>query len=211
MIGSNLPTLSGVVEGDLDESVLRRLATHVGVSIDRVFGKKGKPHLRDNVHRYNQAARVSPWIVLVDLDSDFECAPSLSATWLPRPEKHMCFRVAVRAIESWLLADRSRIASFLGVQIRSVPSDVDNLEDPKRTLIALARTSRQRAIREDIVPREGSGARIGPAYTSRMMEFVEGHNRWRPNVAAEASPSLLRCVKALRASRDAALAGSSNL
>ena len=198
-MGQPKSVVSGAVEGVLDEVVLRRLAEHLGISIGPVFGKSGKPYLRDKMAGYNQAARFSPWIVLVDLDDD-ECAPSLCTEWLPVPAEHMCFRVAVREIESWLLADRPRIATFLGVPARRVPSAVDDLNDPKRTLIDLARVSRRRAIREDMVPRPGSGVSIGPAYTSRMMEVIDvgGQDRWRPEFAAQASPSLSRCISALK-------------
>ena len=203
------PVASGAVEGALDEVVLLRLGEHLGISVGPVFGRSGKSYLRERIDGYNQAARFSPWIVLVDLDHD-ECAPSLCAEWLPTPAEHMCFRVAVREIESWLLADRAGIAAFLGVPASRVPDVVDDLDDPKQTLVDLARRSRRRAIREDMAPRHGSGLSIGPAYTSRMMEFVgvEGPNRWRPDVAAQASPSLSRCINALTELRDAALADS---
>ena len=203
------PVASGAVEGALDEVVLLRLGEHLGISVGPVFGRNGKSYLRERIDGYNRAARFWPWIVLVDLDHE-ECAPSLCGEWLPTPAEGMCFRVAVREIESWLLADRAGIAAFLGVPASRVPSVVDDLDDPKQTLVDLARRSRRRAIREDMAPRHGSGLSIGPAYTSRMMEFVgvEGRNRWRPDVAAQASPSLSRCINALTELRDAALADS---
>lgn len=187
------------MEGDLDEVVLRRLGEHTGICVGSVYGKKGKRDLQGKIAKYNQAAQFSPWVVLVDLDGEFECAPSLRARWLPSPARHMCFRVAVREVESWLLADRESIARFLSIGQQKVPSSVDDLDDPKQTLIDLARASRRSAIREDMAPRQGSGASVGPAYTSRMTEFVraQGEPRWRPDLAAEVSPSLSRCINAL--------------
>ena len=211
MNGAVHSVVSGAVEGDLDEIVLRRLAEHLEVSVGAVFGKKGKQDLRGKIAGYNEAARFSAWVVLVDLDSEFDCAPSLCTAWLPSPAAQMYFRVAVREIESWLLADRQRIAAFLGVPERMVPRAVDELQDPKQALIDLAKRSRRRTIREDMVPREGSGASIGPAYTSRMMEFVGEQKRWRPDVAAQGSPSLSRCIKALRELRDARPPGAGRL
>lgn len=197
--------VSGAVEGTLDEAVVRRLAADLGIRLGAVFGRSGKAHLKARIDGYNRAARFSPWVVLVDLDNDFECAPSLCAEWLPGPAEHMYLRVAVREIESWLLADRSGIASFLGVPKSRVPRTVDDLDDPKQTLINLARSSRRRGIREDMIPRPGSGASEGPAYTSRMSEFVAkgGRGQWQPSTAAEASPSLARCLRALANLRDA--------
>ena len=193
-------TVFGAVEGVLDEAVLRRLALDTGIHVAAVFGKSGKPHLKDKLRGYNQAARISPWIVLIDLDNDYECAPSLRAEWLPTPAQHMYLRVAVRTVESWLLADRSGIAAFLSVATSRVPRIVDDLENPKQTLIGLARGSRSSAVREDMVPRPGSGASIGPAYTSRMSEFVgtPGRGRWNPESAAQVSASLSKCIRAMK-------------
>ena len=197
--GETRVSASGAVEGTLDEVVLHRLAADSGIHIGAVYGKSGKPHLRDRIDGYNRAARISPWIVLVDLDNEYECAPSLCAAWLPAPSEHMILRVATRAVESWLLADRSGIAAFLSVTVSRVPRIVDDLDNPKKTVIDLARRSRSRAIREDMVPRPGSGASEGPAYTSRMSEFVgrQGRGRWQPSAAAQVSPSLSRCIRAL--------------
>ncbi len=197
--------VSGAVEGTLDEAVLRRLAADLGFHVGAVYGRAGKPHLKARIEGYNQAARFWPWVVLVDLDKD-ECPPSLRAEWLPDPAEHMYLRVAVREIESWLLADRAGIAAFLGTSKDRIPRDVDALDDPKQTLIDLARSSRRRAVREDMAPRPGSGAAEGPAYTSRMSEFVAkgGRGHWQPSSAAEASPSLARCIRALTELREAA-------
>ena len=67
--------------------------------------------------------------------------------------------------------------------------------NPKETLINLAQASRSRSIREDIVPRRGSGAKVGPLYVARLTEFAERY--WRPDIAAENSESLHRCIRAL--------------
>jgi hypothetical protein len=79
----------------------------------------------------NRAARFSPWIVLVDLDLDAECAPPLRKSWLSKPSHYMCFRIAVRAIEAWLMADRERFARFLSIDIARIPRDVEAVKHPK--------------------------------------------------------------------------------
>ena len=43
-----------------------------------------------------------------------------------------------------------------------------------------------------MVPRDGSGRSVGPAYASRMIEYVEGF--WRPEVAAHRADSLRRAI-----------------
>jgi hypothetical protein len=64
----------------------------------------------------------------------------------------------------------------------------------------LARHSRSRAVRDEIVPREGSGRSIGPLYATRLIAFVEDEVAgWRPAQAASRSDSLRRCIRGLRA------------
>lgn len=183
--------VTSAVEGMVDESVVARLIRDAGAEPGAIYGKKGKNAIRQKIDGYNSAARRSPWLVLVDLDSDEPCAPPLSGAWLPAPAEYMCFRVAVRAVESWLLADRERFARYVGVRLRDIPRDPDGLLDPKSLVVDLARRSSRADIRADIVPRPGSGRRVGSAYSSRMVEFIE--SRWRPSFAADVSDSLSRC------------------
>ena len=191
--------ITGAVEGDVDEAVVRCLIEHVNAKTLAIYGRNGKSHLHRRLSSYNQAARFSPWIVLVDLDLDAECAPPFRESWLPRPADNMCFRVAVRAVESWLMADKERFARFLGVGIAKIPRDVEAVNHPKLTVVDLAKFSRRREIREDMVPRAASGRAVGPAYTARLIEFVmDAKIGWRPEVAAENSESLKRCLRCLR-------------
>lgn len=191
--------LTGAVEGDLDEALLRRITNHVGLPLLTVHGRNGKSALLNSLGGYNNAARFFPWVVLVDLNGDCDCAPECLQQWLPAPAKFMCFRIAVRAAEAWVLADRERIAGRLGIALSRVPNDPDALQDPKRELVNLARHSRRRAVREDLVPRQGSGRPVGPLYSSRMIEFIRDEDAgWRPDRASNVSQSLERCVRRLR-------------
>jgi hypothetical protein len=191
--------ISGAVEGPVDEAVLRVLLSHFGKNPAGIYGKNGKPDLRKKINAYNQAGHRSPWIVLVDLNRDADCAPALRALWLPNPAPFMFFRVAVREVEAWLLGDRERIAAFLGIATSKIPVNPEALEDPKQAMVSLASRSRRRDIREDMVPRLGSGRIVGPAYTSRLIEFVtDSRSGWRPDVAARNSDSLNRCLLSLR-------------
>ena len=195
MPSSAQPVVTGAVEGDLDEALLRRILDYVGMSLGTVHGRKGKPSLLRSINGYNNAARYAPWIVLVDLDRDCECAPPCARKWLTNPSAWMCFRVAVRALEAWLLADRERLAQLLGIRMSLLPTEPDRVDDPKRELVNLARRSRRRPIRDDLVPREGSSRSVGPLYTARMIQFVEdGTAGWRPDQALRVSDSLARCI-----------------
>ncbi len=199
-IGLVPPPVNVLVEGITDEIVVRRILAHVELTCGVVYGKSGKSDLLKRLPNYNQAARFTPWLVVVDLDQDAECAPPFAQNVLPNPTDGMHLRVAVHAIEAWLLADAERLSAFLGIRAALIPSNPDIEPDPKSTLINLARRSRRRAIREDIVPRDGSGGRVGPGYTGRLIEFVTATKHlWRPDVAVQHSDSLRRCTDALQA------------
>ena len=190
--------ISAVVEGRLDEAVMRAVIRHAGGIVGPVYGKRGKQYIQSRLNGYNNAAQNAPWVVLVDLDFDADCAPPFRAMWMPQPALMMCFRVAVREIEAWLLADRMRIAEFLAVDSRRVPTDVEAIPDPKHTVLQLAHVSRRKALRQDMVPRPRSGRGAGPAYNSRLIQFVTDSKKgWRPEVAAGTSESLRRCLNCL--------------
>ena len=172
--------ITAAVEGPLDEAVVRRLVTELDGVLGPVHGLRGKTYLRQRVVGFNAAAAHAPWLVLVDLDNE-ECAAALRADWLPAPSSGLCFRVAVREVEAWLLADRDGIARFLGVSVSRIPQMPEAQADPKRLIVNLARSSRRRDVRDGLVPRPESGRAVGPEYMSMMSDFAGG--AWRPEVA----------------------------
>ena len=190
------PFIAAAVEGPTDEAVVERLIDHAGGKVGTVYGKKGKSHLCQKIAGYNNAALRAPWLVLVDLDADADCAPPLCEAWLPQPAPHLCFRVAVRAVEAWLLADPETLARYLGVWPNRISGAPEKLEKPKAALVDLARRSRRRDIRADMAPRNGSGRRVGPAYSGRLIEYAA--TEWRPAVAAGNAESLRRAIDCLR-------------
>jgi hypothetical protein len=191
--------ISSAVEGAVDEAVVGRLIETSGATIGPLYGKRGKANLLARLSGFNEAARRFPWLVLIDLDSDFPCGPAALSVWLPAPSPWMCFRIAIREAEAWMLGDGDAVASFFGVTVSRVPRDPESLDDPKAALVNLAQRSRRRDVREDMVPRPGSGRVVGPGYTSRVMEFVR--QSWRPELAAARAPSLRRSLDALEALR----------
>jgi hypothetical protein len=192
-----MPEVNTVIEGNSDQGFAEALLATAGLTIGRLIPCGGKPNLLKKLAGYNSAAAFSPWFVLVDLDHDADSAEGGEQLWLPSPERLICFHAAVRMIESWMLADAERAASFLGVSLSTLPSDPESIADPKELVVNLARRSRKRLIRDGLVPRPNSGARIGPTYVSDISAFGAGH--WRPQVAAEASPSLQRCLDGIAA------------
>jgi len=188
--------IPAAVEGIVDEAVVQKLIIVAGGCPGTVYGKTGKVFLRQKIQGFNNAAEAWPWLVLVDLNNDAECAPPLCSEWLPVPAPYLCFRVAVREVEAWLMADADSLASFLGVSRNRIPAEPEQLYDPKTEMVNLARRSRRLAIRKDMVPREGSGRSVGPAYPSRLIEYVQ--TSWRPEVAIERAESLKRSIRCLQ-------------
>lgn len=178
------------IEGATDEAIVRRVLGEIGHASMRLFVSGGKGALLNRLPSYNQAARHQPWLVLIDLDHDAECAAAARRQWLASPSQGMCLRIAVREVESWLLADSESIARFLGVPRSRIPLDAEALDDPKQTLVDLARHSRRREIREAMVPRQASGRVVGQLYVSMINQFVA--NSWRPQIAAQHADSLRR-------------------
>jgi hypothetical protein len=182
-------------EGVTDAAVARRLISEVGTAPEVVQGLQGKDNLLARLPGFNQAAKLSPWLVLVDLDQD-ECAPALLRRWLSEPARLMCFRVVVRSVEAWLLADREGMAGFLEVAVSRIPRTPDELRNPKQDLINLARHSKRREIRSGIVPEPKTRRSTGKAYSLQLTDFVKDF--WRPEIAARTSYSLRRCRERLR-------------
>jgi hypothetical protein len=106
------------------------------------------------------------------MDTDFSCPPEVVGQWVPHREANMLFRIVVRELESWLLADQQNIADFLSVSVIRIPANPEALEDAKRHLVNIARRSRNARVRRSLVPESGSTARVGKLYVSEMNTFI---------------------------------------
>ena len=188
--------LSLAVEGPHDHVAAARLCRLTRHKISASYLTRGKARLDQRLAGYNAAATYAAWFVLRDLDHDARCAPELRARLLSALAPHMCFRIPVRSLEAWLLADRKGLADYLAVPLSRIPRDVEGITHPKQALVNLARHSRRRVIREEMVPRAGTTAVVGKGYTAHLIEFVE--TRWSPEKAAQACPSLAKCINALK-------------
>ena len=175
--------------------MLRRLVRFTGAEISSIYSVGGKQQLDLRLSGYNEAAKYSPWCALRDLDTDAACPVELRHRLLPEPAPNMCFRLVVRAVETWLLADRERLASFLSVSRALIPVSPEDIIDPKEFLVNLARKSNKGLVRDSLIPRPGSGRSVGVGYTTLMIDYTR--SKWRPDIAAEASDSLRRCISCL--------------
>lgn len=185
------------VEDPVSEFVLKVMLQQSGrnYAIGSCFGRSGFGYLKKSINGFNNAAKGTPFLILTDLDQT-DCPPLLINEWLSAPKhNNLLLRIAVREVESWLLADRSAFAVFLGIRDELIPREPDELNDPKRLLVALASKSRKRKIRDAIVPTSGSTARIGPDYNSTLISYVL--NNWNVREALKHSQSLNRAFTAI--------------
>lgn len=179
-------------EDVLSEEVAFRLIRERSPAPDGVLPlrKDGFGYLKASIGKFYQLSNRMSVLLLTDLDRR-PCAAGLVTDWLGRRQapEGLIFRVVVRAIESWLLADHQAIGSLLEASSARLPVDPDALDDPKRALLDLARRA-PRAVRDDLLPARGALAKVGTGYNSRLTEFIR--NDWSPERAAERSESLHR-------------------
>jgi hypothetical protein len=186
-------------EDELSEAVARRLVREArGTSNEiKCIRQGGFGYLKRSLRKFSEAARKFPVLILTDLDKAV-CAPNLVSEWLgsgAMPSR-LVFRVAVREVESWLLADREAMAQFLNVSSARIERDCEAIAEPKEYLLSLARRAPS-DLRHDLLPRRGAAAAQGFGYNARLCEFVDG--AWSPQRAAEASQSLKKAIERIGA------------
>lgn len=185
-----------LVEGGIDEAVANKLVSFTGHEAGGCYGRRGCGYIKKTIKGFNSSAQVSYYLALVDfMDTRMPCPGEVVAQWLPHRNKQMLFRIVIREIESWLLADTNAIASFLNLKQSFIPTKVEDLTDPKQVLINLARRSRSRVLREALVPAMHSTASEGILYNPEMIRFVKEF--WDPEKARVNSPSLEKCIQRL--------------
>ncbi len=138
-------------------------------------------------------------VMLTDLDAA-GCAPELIRRWFsirqakPKVPDGFLFRIAVREVESWLIADRYALASFLGIPKSNFSADPDSLDNPKEYFLGIIRKKGKRKMHREMLP--GRNTQIGPEYNNILSKFVLKH--WNPERAADNSRSLRRALEALK-------------
>jgi len=187
-----------IVEDALSEAVVRAVFSQIEkpyrIGLVLNWNKQRIQHTISNI---NKASRDFPYLVLTDQDTEQDCPPNQIEQWI-RGSVHpnLLYRFATMEVESWVMAHRECFAKFLSVSANKIPRCPDEIPRPKECLINLARKSRKRILREDLVPAPGATSKVGPDYNGRLCEFVQNH--WRAEIAAQNSPSLARALKRLR-------------
>lgn len=191
-------------EGPLDLAILRRLLGDAGLPVDGelwgTYGKGGKDGMTPRLAQWAAGAEHGlAVVVLRDLDHDAPCAALLRARLMPELPPAMLLRIAVRAAEAWLIADRAGLADWLAVGAQHLPELPEDHPDPKRAVVEAAQRSASEIVRAGVPPR-GSGRKQGPDYNATMIGFVYGP--WQPEAAALRCPSLLRALNRIEGLRD---------
>lgn len=187
------------VEDQLAEIVTKKLISEIRPDLDitLMLPLRGKEYLRTKAPGLNDASKGSNVFLFTDLDDRRLRPIDLIEQWVPGVRHpNFLFRVVVMETESWVLADRLNFASFLSVPVSKIPIDSDSVLRPKELVISLARASRKKTIRDDLVPQNGSTARVGPAYNSVMGKFI--NETWDIRAASSASESLRRASERIR-------------
>lgn len=156
--------------------------------------KKGVTRLKSDLSRNVGLARASPVLCLADTDG--KCAVALRRQWLPQgTPRDFLLRLAAPESESWLLADRDALAGFFRISASHIPARPDELSNAKQVMLNLAKRSRDRTIRTELVS-DMNPNRQGTGYNVHLCDFVK--RCWRPSEAQTRSPSLARAVIRLR-------------
>lgn len=197
------------VEDAPGDAIVRKLvSTRNFRSSHRLVLRKGFPAVmrgRDAIRSkceafLNMAKSGSHTFILTDLDAA-ECACALIRDWFAIPQgdpvnlpSQCIFRVAVREVESWVLADHEAWAEYIGIPAGNFSMYPDQLDNPKGHLLDVVRRKGKKKIHREMLPK--GSAHIGPRYNEVLCDFVD--SLWAPGRAAEKSPSLDRAIEALK-------------
>lgn len=178
-------------EDPLSEAIALRLISEIPMShhVTHKLRKGGFGYLRSRMDSWRQMAQHQVMLVLTDLDRA-NCLVEFRDQWLTDqvPPASLLLRIAVREIESWVLADHLAMRSLIGEK-GVLPVTPDELPDPKQTLLGLAKRA-PRPIREDLLKTIDGQLKQGLGYNARLTDWV--NSEWSPQRAAERSPSLAR-------------------
>lgn len=192
-----MPGIYIATEDELSTSIAQKIIKSASNDFDiyDVLCRGGYGYLKSHIQEFSNLARNVPVFLMTDLDNN-ECPPSLINNWSKgrRLPENLIFRVCVKEVESWLLADHDGIKSLLGPRIGKLNDDPDTLDDPKRELLKLANKAPRR-IKNELIAEEGAAASQGLGYNLVLSDFIE--KTWDLDAACARSSSLNRAYTAL--------------
>lgn len=191
-----------VIEDRLSEIIMRKLLEEFLPlnELDIItIGLRGNGYIKNRINTFNNQKNDLPFFILADLDLG-SCAPELLNQWLKRPcRKNLLFRIAVREVEAWLLADTDGFSKYLKIDhsfILKETNHPDDLIDPKSKLLSLVEHSRNRELIRDMIKKEGANLKQGPGYNAKLTEYVSDY--WNIERASHRSESFNRAIKAIQ-------------
>ena len=186
-------------EDELSKGVAEKLIQqYTNMSINLKLRQGGYGYLRTNLQKFYGIAKHTFFLLMTDLDKD-PCPLSLIHDWhksIPIPaSNNMIFRVVVREVEAWLLADHQAMGLFLNTT--NLPLDADVIKNPKDELLKLAQKA-PKEIKKYLIAKKGSitSRGVGIGYNAILCDFVQ--KSWDPERAMEHSNSLKRCCNRLK-------------
>ena len=188
------------VEDSLTEILVKKILSEVRPDISNsiiTLPLNGKSYLESKARNLNRTAAGSPVFLFTDLDDRNDCPINLILRWVPEPRhRNFLFRVVTMEIESWILGDRQAFSYFFSIPLNRIPQDTESIDNPKGEIVSLARRSRKKQIREDVIPQFSGTAKVGPAYNACLSAFI--NENWDINNALTSSESLRRAVDRIR-------------
>jgi hypothetical protein len=178
-------------EDELSEAIALRLISELKLPHDvtHALRRNGFGYLQSKMDSWCQMAEHQIMLVLTDLDQA-NCLVEFRDQWLaarPLPTS-LIFRIAVREVESWVLADHQAMRELVGKK-GVLPTQPDTLPDPKQALLGLGKTA-PKSVRDDLIRTIDGQLRQGVGYNARLTHWI--NTAWSPERAAERSPSLAR-------------------
>ncbi len=148
--------------------------------------------------KYNEISKNvnSPVIVFIDLDNT-PCAPRLLADHPihnMQPPNKFQIRVAVREVESWLLADKQGMETYFGIPQNAITHDPEALPNPKQALLNLIKEKARAEFKREMLPK--GKAKIGSKYNKHLTDFI--NTAWDSTRACANADSLDRAIKGIQ-------------
>lgn len=183
-------------EDQLSEAIALRLISEIQTPhfIQHKLGKSGNGYLRSKMENWYRMAQHQVMLVVTDLDRA-NCLVEFRDQWLAaEPPANLVFRIAVREVESWVLADHLAMRELIGVK-GVLPVAPDDLADPKRALLGLAKGA-PKQVRDDLLKVTNGNLTQGLGYNARLTAWI--NSEWSPERAADRSPSLAKARSRLK-------------
>ncbi|MFN4106064.1 MAG: DUF4276 family protein [Acinetobacter johnsonii] len=152
----------------------------------------GIGELKKKVEAFINIAKIQDkaTLILTDLDQ-VGSVESLIADWQGAaifPDAFFLL-IAVKEIESWVLADCDAFSQWSGIPKNKIPINPDDENDVKQTLLNLVKRHGNIQIKRDLLPnKDAKTSKVGIAYNSSLINFV--NNYWRIEKAKLNSLSL---------------------